>query len=134
MNQKLLAVRCARQLWIIFLLLLIQSCAFSQTQKDTVFITRTGEKYHRETCQYLRYSSYSITKEEAIERGYTPCSVCKPGTLSKTVPPRNTPDRVNAPAETNKSATSRQCTGITKAGARCKRMTTNANGKCYQHQ
>ena len=27
-----------------------------------------------------------------------------------------------------------QCKGITKAGARCKNMTTNANGYCYAHQ
>jgi endonuclease G len=26
-----------------------------------------------------------------------------------------------------------QCSGITKAGARCKRTTTNSNGRCYQH-
>ena len=27
-----------------------------------------------------------------------------------------------------------QCSGITQAGARCKRKTTNPNGRCYQHQ
>lgn len=27
-----------------------------------------------------------------------------------------------------------QCSGVTKSGNRCKRMTTNANGRCYQHQ
>lgn len=32
-----------------------------------------------------------------------------------------------------KSSTSVQCTGTTKSGARCKRMTTNSNGRCYQH-
>ncbi len=29
--------------------------------------------------------------------------------------------------------TSVQCSGITKAGTRCKRMTTSENGRCYQH-
>jgi hypothetical protein len=28
-------------------------------------------------------------------------------------------------------ATSTQCTGTTKKGARCKKMTTNSNGRCY---
>ena len=37
-------------------------------------------------------------------------------------------------AEKNSASVSVQCSGITKAGNRCKRMTTNANGKCYQHQ
>ena len=32
-----------------------------------------------------------------------------------------------------KSETSVQCSGITKAGARCKRMTLSDNGRCYQH-
>ena len=37
-------------------------------------------------------------------------------------------------AEKNKANVSVQCNGITKAGNRCKRRTTNANGRCYQHQ
>jgi endonuclease G len=32
-----------------------------------------------------------------------------------------------------RSATSMQCSGITKAGNRCKRMTTSSNGRCFQH-
>lgn len=36
-------------------------------------------------------------------------------------------------AEKNKATVSVQCSGITKAGNRCKRMTTNASGRCYQH-
>jgi endonuclease G len=32
-----------------------------------------------------------------------------------------------------KSSAVTQCTGITKSGNRCQRMTTNANGRCYQH-
>lgn len=31
------------------------------------------------------------------------------------------------------SSPSSQCTGITQAGNRCKRMTKNPNGKCFQH-
>jgi len=36
-------------------------------------------------------------------------------------------------SEKNKAAVSVQCAGITKAGNRCKRRTTNASGRCYQH-
>jgi hypothetical protein len=32
------------------------------------------------------------------------------------------------------SASSRQCTGTTKKGSRCKNRTTNSNGRCYAHQ
>ena len=37
-------------------------------------------------------------------------------------------------AEKNSSTLSVQCNGTTKAGNRCKRRTTNASGRCYQHQ
>ena len=36
-------------------------------------------------------------------------------------------------AEKNKASVSVQCSGITKAGNRCKRRTTNASGRGYQH-
>ncbi len=45
---------------------------------DIVYITRTGEKYHRGSCRYLSKSKIPIERKEAIARGYTPCSVCRP--------------------------------------------------------
>lgn len=44
----------------------------------TVYITKTGSKYHRAGCQYLRQSCIPITLAQAKARGYTPCKVCKP--------------------------------------------------------
>jgi hypothetical protein len=44
----------------------------------TVYITRTGEKYHRNGCQYLRQSQISISLSSAKAQGYTPCSKCNP--------------------------------------------------------
>lgn len=50
-----------------------------QEKKETkVCITKTGKKYHTCNCSYLRQSSYSITKKEAIRLGYTACSRCQP--------------------------------------------------------
>jgi len=43
-----------------------------------VYITRTGSKYHRIGCSYLRRSCIPISKKDAIAHGYTPCSRCKP--------------------------------------------------------
>lgn len=43
----------------------------------TVYITRTGAKYHRGSCRYLRYSKISISLERA-KQNYEPCSVCRP--------------------------------------------------------
>lgn len=47
-------------------------------QSVTVYITRTGAKYHRAGCQYLRKSATPISKADAIARGYSPCSRCTP--------------------------------------------------------
>jgi len=43
-----------------------------------VYITRTGRKYHKESCYHLRSSKFPIRLSEAKERGFTPCSFCKP--------------------------------------------------------
>jgi len=45
---------------------------------DIVYVTRTGEKYHRAGCRYLSKSRIPMARDEAIRRGYTPCSVCRP--------------------------------------------------------
>ena len=42
-----------------------------------VYVTRSGEKYHTETCHYAE-NAEAITLGEAIEKGYEPCSVCNP--------------------------------------------------------
>jgi micrococcal nuclease len=43
----------------------------------TVYITRTGTRYHRASCGYLRSSSIPIDLREAKAR-YAPCSRCDP--------------------------------------------------------
>ncbi len=43
---------------------------------EIVYITDTGEKYHRDGCQYLRQSKHAISLEDAQNEGYTPCKKC----------------------------------------------------------
>lgn len=43
---------------------------------ETVYITKTGSKYHRAGCRYLRKSQIDISLSEAKNEGYTACSVC----------------------------------------------------------
>lgn len=54
----------------------------AQTTEDTktvtVYVTKTGEKYHRDGCQYLRKSQIAISLSSAKSQGYTPCSKCSP--------------------------------------------------------
>lgn len=50
----------------------------SQQKETVVYITRTGQKYHRAGCRYLSQSQIKITKSEAIKNRYGACKVCKP--------------------------------------------------------
>jgi len=45
---------------------------------ETVYVTKTGKKYHRENCRFLSSSKIPIPLTEAKQKGYTPCSACKP--------------------------------------------------------
>ena len=46
-------------------------------QEVTVYVTRTGKKYHRGSCSYLRRSKIPTSLAEAKQR-YGPCSRCSP--------------------------------------------------------
>ena len=48
-----------------------------QNQTETVYVTKTGKKYHRDGCRSLSKSKIPISLEEARTR-YDACSVCKP--------------------------------------------------------
>ena len=44
----------------------------------TVYVTKSGRKYHRGSCGYLSRSKIPISLTEAKKEGYTPCSRCHP--------------------------------------------------------
>ncbi len=43
-----------------------------------VYITKTGKKYHRDGCKYLRKSRMPIKMREASSSGYGACKICYP--------------------------------------------------------
>ena len=123
---------------LLVLLIALFTLAANSLPAQTVYITKTGKKYHDDGCRFLSRSKFSIELSDAIARGYGACSVCKPptGTSStpRTVTPNSTPNNNVAPSSNdNKSTSSVQCAGTTKAGAQCKRMTKSSNGYCWQH-
>lgn len=92
---------------------------------QTVYKTPSGSKYHLATCRMVKNVSEQITVSKAKELGLQPCKICKPGNIYA------------SGSSTNKAqgqSVTVQCRGITKAGTRCKHMTSIANGYCYQHQ
>lgn len=50
----------------------------SEPQEATVYITPSGEKYHRSGCQYIEDKSNltELSESRAAELGYEPCKVC----------------------------------------------------------
>ena len=56
-----------------------QSPAASQDPKtQTVYVTRTGKKYHRDGCRSLAQSKLPLSLKDAKAKGYTACKVCHP--------------------------------------------------------
>ena len=49
----------------------------SGSDDQTVYITNSGKKYHRDGCQYLRKSKHAISLSEA-RKTHSPCKRCKP--------------------------------------------------------
>lgn len=65
----------------------VRSSSTSQTTKSnvtddysgyTVYITKTGDCYHRNGCRYLSRSQIAISKSRAVSQGYRACSICCP--------------------------------------------------------
>ena len=53
-----------------------EEAAAAQRNEQTVYITNSGKKYHREGCQYLKKSKIPISLSSAQSQGYAPCSKC----------------------------------------------------------
>lgn len=56
----------------------------SAQDDPTVYVTKTGSKYHTSGCSYLGKSSISIKLSEVGTR-YSPCSRCKPPVLKTAI-------------------------------------------------
>lgn len=68
-------------LFLVFLLFSVPALqAVAAGGGVTVYVTRTGEKYHRDGCSYLK-SRIAISLQDAVNQGYTPCSRCQPPVL-----------------------------------------------------
>ncbi|MBN7817788.1 hypothetical protein [Algoriphagus pacificus] len=102
-----------------------------QLQAQTVYITKTGAKFHKETCRYAK-TGWAATLTEAKKRGLTACLVCKPSaTENKSTTP--TPAKSNTLETKTTQNTSSQCIATTKAGSRCSRKAASGSKYCWQH-
>lgn len=53
-----------------------KSTTVQNTNSETVYVTKTGKKYHKSGCSYLKDSKIAKTLSEAKSQGYTACSKC----------------------------------------------------------
>ncbi len=70
--KRIAAILCA-----VLILFSSASPIYADNGSTTVYITNTGQCYHRGSCSYLRQSKIAISLEEASRR-YRPCSRCNP--------------------------------------------------------
>lgn len=105
------------------------------TPDTTVFVTKTGTKYHTAGCRSLSKSKIPMRLGDAAEK-YGACSICRPPTLATTERSgiaTTSPSSSVKTSPPNKTATSRQCAATTKAGTRCKRNASPGSAYCWQH-
>jgi hypothetical protein len=90
--------------------------------EQTVYVTRTGKKYHVAGCRYLRSSQREMNLKDAVAAGYTPCSVCNPPRLSAVGQESNRPA----------SETDQASSNAVRAGTKSETPTskTAATGQC----
>jgi hypothetical protein len=50
----------------------------ADTKTETVYVTKTGKRYHRKNCRHLTSSQRAMSLKDAKAAGYTPCKVCRP--------------------------------------------------------
>ncbi len=124
---------------LLFLAIILTFLA-NNVYSQTVYVTKTGQKYHQESCKYLSKSSIPISLNDAVIKGYGPCSVCKPLSAAPTnfsniqiENQQSTQQTQNADNSSNKNTLSVQCSATTQAGTRCTRMIKSQNGRCWQH-
>lgn len=120
MNHKLISI---------VLLLFIATSLLAQT----VYITRTGKKYHESSCSSLRKSSIPIDLKEAVSRGFGPCSRCNPPILSVASATTKEPSSAVERKTTKSTVTSGRCQATTKKGTQCKRNAKSGSNYCWQH-
>lgn len=97
---------------------------------QTVYVTKSGTKYHNLNCKHLSKSSRSITFSDAKGKGYDACSVCKPITTTSI---KKSTTNIFKSKTSNKDVKYVQCFAETQSGSRCKRNAKSSMGLCWQH-
>lgn len=75
-------------------------------QNQTVYVSKSGDKYHLENCRHLRLrAKIPISIATATEEGYEPCKTCKPNEQISYIPSETVPEQAPPTPEQKKPAT-----------------------------
>ena len=106
------------------------SAALAQTEK--VYVTRTGQKYHRASCTSLRSSKIEMPLAEAAAR-YDACKICRPPVPAAAARTAPIDERSAPPASAQPAPRSTRCQATTKKGTQCSRRAQAGSSYCWQH-
>jgi hypothetical protein len=119
--------------------LFICAVGVALAQAEKVYVTRTGEKYHRGSCTSLRSSKIEMSLAEAAAR-YGACKVCRPPVPAVPSQPAAVEQRPSspasaapAPASPAPAQRSTRCQATTKKGTQCSRSAQAGRSYCWQH-
>jgi micrococcal nuclease len=104
----------------------------AERAESTVYVTRTGKKYHRAGCRHLARSQIPTSLPDAAAR-YGPCSVCKPPLPGTTAAIAPAVGDSKTTSTRKPDATSGRCQATTKKAAQCKRRAQAGGSFCWQH-
>ncbi len=122
------------------LLILIFSIppVYADNGSTIVYITRTGECYHRGDCYHLRQSKISISLEDATRRGYRPCSHCSPpiydGGKTASSPSSSSSTSSSRNPQTPSYSTSKPSTSTSKPNTSTSKPTTSTSSSTWQDE
>ena len=89
-----LSMALGAAVWIATFVAVMNAYPRAQAPGDqTVYVTKTGAKYHKDGCSSLAKSKIPIMLGDAVKR-YSACSICRPPTLSPAPTPRENADPI----------------------------------------
>lgn len=92
--------------------------------EDTVYVTKSGKKYHHAGCRLLSQNRTALPLSQA-RVNYSACRLC---TASANLP------KEALSLQPNSKTTTVQCWGKTQKGDRCKREAEAGSKYCWQHR
>lgn len=117
--------------FVLGLLLWMGTFLVGEIRAQTVYVTKSGKKYHAAGCQYLAKSSYSMTLADAASSGYDACSRCGGGSFVHSKGPAKSHTKARRTLSSALHAS--HCQGTTKKGHPCSRKVKGGNRYCWQH-